>query len=182
MTKPILAVDVDLTVVDTGQGWYDYLAYFNGLGRTNFPDNGVLPYNLSKVFPRVQDPMEYWRNLDYFKFEPLEGSVECLRELSKDFHIAFISQVDGTHAKSKFQWLDHHFPFKAGFIPTHEKWLMNGSVVAMIDDRMKVLEGFDLSKRILFDTPYAQDVEIEVAHKISKWDDSVVELIKNNYL
>ena len=182
MTKPILAVDVDMTVVDTGQGWYNYLKYFNGLGKTNFPEDGSLPYNLSKVFPNVQDPMEYWRNLDYFKFQPLGGAVECLKELSKDFHIAFISQVDGTHAKSKFQWLDHHFPFKAGFIPTHEKWLMNGSVVAMADDRLKVLEGFDLGKRILFDTPYTQDVEIEVAHKISKWDNSVVELIKNNYL
>ena len=50
------------------------------------------------------------------------------------------------------------------------------------NDRMKVLEGFDLSKRILFDTPYTQDVEIDVAHKISVWDNSVVELIKNNYL
>jgi hypothetical protein len=65
---------------------------------------------------------------------------------------------------------------------TKEKWLMNDSVVAMIDDRMSHLQGFDLEKRILFQTRYTQDVKVDVAYEFGMWDDSVVSKICELYL
>ena len=182
MKKPLLGVDVDLTVVSTDKGWYDYLKYYNGFAKTLEKEGEKLPYNLSKVFPHVKEPMLYWKTLDYFQFEPLEGSVKALQKLSEHFDIVFISQQSGNHGKSKYYWLDEWFPFKSAVVLTHEKWVMNSSVVAMIDDRLNHLSGFDLDKRILFETPYTQDVEIDVATSFGVWDDTVVETICGRYL
>lgn len=141
----------------------------------------VYPYNLSEVFPDVADPYRYWRELDYSQFSPLDRSVDALRELSNYFDIVFVSQAKGHHAKSKYYWLEEHFPFLTGVILTKEKWILNDSLVAMIDDRLEHLVGFDEGKRILFDTNYAQTIDCPVDFRFNKWDNSVVEKIINSY-
>lgn len=186
--KPILGVDVDLTLVRTDLGWLNWLKmqdYQNmliyGTSTVHIPKAGI-PYNLSELYPEVQDPYEYWRTLDYDQFKPLEGSVEVLEELSKSFDIAFISQHKGQHSKSKYYWLEKYFSFKTGVMLTKEKWLMKGSVVAMIDDRLDQLKGFDFDQRVLFETRYTQSVECNVAFSFNQWDDSVVQRLCGLYL
>jgi len=182
MSKPILGCDVDICLAPSDKGWMEYMKYFNGFGKVVHRTDGLLEYDLSKMYPTVADPYEYWRTLDYNQFKPLEGSVEALDALSKYFDIAFISQAKGFHHKSKYYWLDRHFPFKTGVMLTKEKWLMKGSVVAMIDDRLDHLKGFDFDQRILFATNYTQSVECDVAYSFSEWSEGVVERLCELYL
>lgn len=182
MSKPLLTVDCDLTVCPSDIGWYSYLKYFNGFAKAIHRTDGLLEYDLSKMYPTVRNPYEYWRTLDYEQFEPLEGSVEVLEALSKYFDIAFISQAKGFHHKSKYYWLDRHFPFNVGVLLTKEKHLMKGSVVAHIEDRLEHLQGFDYDQRILFKTNYTQSVECNVPYSFSEWNEGVVERLCSMYL
>lgn len=179
-SKRLLGVDVDLVVAPTDVGWWSYLrerSFQYPLGDYEKP-----PYNLGQLFPQVVDPYEYWRNLDYSEIKPINGCVEALEKLSKYFGIFFISQQKGMHGKSKYYFLDEHFPFKAGVMMTKEKWGMNNSVVAHIDDRKEHLKGFDFNKRILFNTSYTQSVECPTAIDFSVWNDEIVKRICDEYL
>lgn len=186
--RRLLGVDVDLTVVATDQGWLDWLnercsKYDPGMWKYfDCSSKLKLPYNLGQLFPQVEDPYQYWRELDYSQFKPIEGSVEALEKLSQYFGIVFISRIKGNHTKSKYYWLKEHFPFMTEYVATHGKWVMNNSVVAMVDDRLDVLKGFDFNKRIWFNTPYTQSVECDVAIDFSVWDDEIVKRICNEYL
>lgn len=182
MGKPILGVDVDICICPSDIGWQEYMMYFNGFGKVVHRTDGMLEYDLSKMYPAVKNPYQYWRELDYSQFEPLEGSIEILKALSEHFDIAFISQAKGTHHKNKYYWLKEHFPFNVGVILTKEKHLMKGSVVAMIDDRLDHLKGFDFDQRVLFNTNYTQSAECEVPYSFSEWDESVVDKLCEMYL
>lgn len=171
-------VDVDLTICPSDEGWWDWLwERASDEEKTFYTDvyQGLpLPYDLSSLFPSVDNPMGYWHDLDYSQFTPLEGAVEVLREINDYFPVMFISHIEGgDHGKSKHKWLKHHFPFLAGVSYTREKWLHNNGVVAMVDDRKHHLAKFDYEKRILFKTQYLQDVkyaETPVALSINSWD------------
>ncbi len=182
VSKALLTVDCDLTVCPSDIGWANYLKYFNGFGKVVHRTDGVVEYDLSKMYPTVADPYEYWRTLDYNQFKPLEGSVETLEALSKYFDIAFISQAKGTHHKNKYYWLKEHFSFNVGVLLTKEKHLMKGSVVGHVDDRLDHLKGFDYDQRILFATNYTQSVECDVAYSFSEWNEGVVERLCEMYL
>lgn len=179
--RRLLGIDVDLTVVATDQGWLDWLLSSGHVvwGGKNLKTK---PYNLSELCPTHPDPYQYWRELDYSQFKPIKGSVEALQALSKYFGIVFISRIKGNHTKSKYYWLKEHFPFMTEYVATHGKWVMNNSVVAMVDDRLDVLKQFDFNKRICFNTPYTQSVECDVAIDFSVWDDEIVKRICNEYL
>ena len=187
MGKPILGVDVDICVCPSDKGWWKFLYEQSAI-------QGLIPYfdqctaevpyhyNLSDYYENKDKCFDYWRELDYSQFEPLEGSVEALKALSEYFDIVFISQHKGQHSKSKYYWLEEHFTFKTGVILTKEKWLMKGSVVAHIDDRLDHLEKFDFNQRVLFNTNYTQSAECEVPYSFSKWDESVVDKLCEMYL
>ena len=118
-----------------------------------------------------KDRLDFWRSPTlYDNLEPIQGSVEALRELSKHFDIVFISKLKGQHHSSKVKFVKRNFPFLAGFMGTHEKYLMNNSLVAMIDDKHAMLEGFDLPKRVLYSTPYTQTSECPVNFLIESWE------------
>jgi len=68
------------------------------------------------------------------------------------------------------------------YVATHGKWVMNDSVVAMIDDRKDVLELFDFNKRIWFNTPYTQSSDCSVHLEFDRWNDNVVKMICEEYL
>lgn len=180
--RRLLGVDVDLTVVATDQGWLQWLNYYNGFGKRVKSWDENIPYNLSELYPSVVDPYQYWRDLDYSQFQPIEGSVEALEKLSQYFGIVFISRIKGNHTKSKYYWLKEHFPFMTEYVATHGKWVMGNSVVAMVDDRLDVLKGFDKDKRIWFNTPYTQSSDCSVHLEFDRWNDSVVKMICEEYL
>lgn len=190
-SKRILSCDVDLCVCPSDLGWYSWLCdrqkgpqqLCKPSPRLGFHKPGMkFPYNLGDMFETVEDPYLYWRELDYSQFEPIKGSAQALEKLSKYFDIVFISAHKGTHGKSKYYWLQKHFPFKTGVMLTKEKYLMNNSVVAHIDDRKSMLRGFDFEKRILFNTPYEQEVECETALSFDRWNDEIVKKICEEYL
>lgn len=101
--------------------------------------------------PDLEDPLDFWRDENlYDNLVPMEGAVDKLEQLSKYFGIVFVSRLKGNHHRSKVYFLKEHFPFMTGFIGTHEKYLLNDSLVAMVDDLEDNLVKFDSDKRILF--------------------------------
>ena len=179
MTRQI-AVDCDLVVCPSDEGWIEYLEYYNGFGAKVQFDQ--LPYDLSKVYPNVNDPMQYWRTLDYFQFWPIAGSVKALEQLSQYFGIVFVSRTKGSHSKSKYYWLNEHFPFRTEYVVVHNKGVLEKAFECMIDDRLSVLQGFPQHKRVLFETPYSQDVDCGVQYSFSEWNEDVVKKICELYL
>ncbi len=181
-----LGVDVDITICPSDKGWERWLADRASLEDLNkfsrLDTSPELPYNLGGLFPSVEDPMEYWRNLDYSQFSPLAGSVEALEVLSNYFDIVFISAIKGNHNKSKYYWLKKHFPFMSGYIATKEKFILNNSVVAMIDDRNNQLQGFDITKRIRFNTCYTQDQPCVVVREFDDWSKLSLDKIIEDYV
>lgn len=182
MIKHLIGVDCDLTVCPSDKGWMGWLRYYHGFGKTKEVSGDKLPYNLGELFPSVQDPHQYWREVDYSQFQPIEGSVEALEKLSKYFGIVFISRIKGNHTKSKYYWLKEHFPFMTEYVATHGKWVMNNSIECMIDDRKDVLESFDFNKRVWFNTEYTQSSECHVYLEFDRWNDHVVKMICEEYL
>ena len=179
----ILCVDCDLTVCPSDVGWSEWLQ-----ARTDGPKHygeylASVPYNLAELYCDVEDPLAYWRELDYNKFQPLKGSVEKLEVLSKYFEIVFVSAIKGQHTKSKYYWLQQHFPFMSAYVATKEKWVFNqDKTVALIDDRLDNLEGFDYNKRVLFKTNYEQSVDCPVAYTIEGWESFSVKDFCKEYI
>lgn len=175
--KRIIGVDVDLTVCPSDDGWREWLGHQYGYVKCPMTE-----YNFAYYYKHVGDPFEYWRTLEYSQFQPLEGSVEKLKQLSQYFDIVFISAIKGRHNKEKYYWLKEHFPFLKGYIATKEKFLMNDSVCAMIDDRLDNLEGFDQHKRVFYKTPYTQTASCGVGYVIDDWESFSVKSFCKQYL
>lgn len=188
MHKPLIAVDCDLTVCPSDIGWWRYLYVKSISEYETFPYFDMCTatkpyhYNLGEYYNNYSDCYDYWRELDYSQFTPIKGSVEKLEALSEDFGIVFISAAKGSHGKSKYYWLEEHFPFSAGVMLTKEKYLMDKSVVAMIDDRMDMLEKFQSKKRVWYKTPYTQSVDVPVAMTVESWDTFDINSFCGRYL
>lgn len=178
--------DVDLVCAPSDEGWLSWLlSECDHLDRSNWnylKTLPLLPYNVASLFPSVANPMEYWNNLDYDQFTPLEESVEALERINHYFPVIFTSHIEGgSHGKSKAKWIKKHYPFQSGIIYTREKNVLCGSVVGHVDDRLSHLKGFEITKRYLFDTKYTQDVECPVMETIYGWD-SVNESFVNDLI
>lgn len=134
--------------------------------------DGVLVDTISlykQMSPHLEDPLDFWRNeYLYDNLEPMSGAVEKLEALSKYFNIVFVSRLKGNHHRSKVYWLKKHFPFMTGFVGTHEKWILNDSLVAMIDDLPDNLVKFDREKRVLFGSESFKDWNIFSVPKFCK--------------
>lgn len=116
--------------------------------------DGVVVDTLSlykQASPHLEDPLDFWRDENlYDNLVPMEGAVEKLEQLSKYFGIVFVSRLKGNHHKSKVYFTKKWFPFQTGFVGSHEKWILNDSLICMIDDLEENLVRFDSHKRILF--------------------------------
>lgn len=163
-----IAVDIDLTIVDTGASWLAWL-------KQHFPMEQVVPcsevsYNLGEYFGESTTGLhhfEYWDNNHlYDELEFIHGVVENLGILKSHGHnIYFVSHTRPGHFKSKFRMLSRleFIDFKGGdaFLATQEKGSLSGSVDVIIDDRHAFLNQFaDDVIKIKFSTPYTQDEEL----------------------
>lgn len=139
MRKPLLAVDVDLTVVDpvtTEYGWVKW--YHEQTGHDIYEDVIGKEFHLDELMHNHHDPMIFWKNPHmYDKLEPMPDSVRVLKELSEKYTIAFVSHCFPEHHHSKHLFLKRHFPFMSGFIDTGDKHLVRPDV--FIDDYAKYL-------------------------------------------
>lgn len=159
----IIAVDVDLTVCETGYEWWKWAEAMTKAGFTyewvsQWYNYGI-PYGpIWKTKELAGSVLDYWRgNAVYDHLSPIENSVEVLRQLhERGFDIVFVSTIKGNHHKSKYHFLKRHFPFMKGFVATKEKWLVKADVI--IDDRNSVLNSFDDSViKIRRNTPFDQN-------------------------
>lgn len=113
-----------------------------------------------KASPFLDDPLDFWRDETlYDNLGPMKGAVEKLEALSQYFNIVFVSRLKGNHHRSKVYFLKKHFPFMAGFVGTHEKYILNDSLLAMVDDLEDNLVKFDSDKRVLFGKGQYKDWE-----------------------
>lgn len=176
----ILGVDVDLTVVQSDAGWFDWNNHLSDkadrmtMEQALERNNGVLPYNIAYLYPKIdlEKSYDYWRRSDlYDSMVPMKDSVEVLHMLSTiGYKIVFVSALKGDHHKSKVNFLKRHFPFMDGFIGTKEKQF--AKVDALIDDRNKNLNNLGSEVMpILFKTPYEQEVElVNNIRQFSSWE------------
>jgi 5'(3')-deoxyribonucleotidase len=163
----VCAVDVDLTVVDSASYWYDWLEYRTkaGLAKEEVYRNYDLsiPYTSIWLANGLQgSPMDFWRGEHtYDDMTPLEGSVEALKTI-KDagYDIVFVSALKGHHHRSKYNFLEKHFPFMDGFLGTQEKKYVKADII--IDDRNRFLNMFNGGDvlRLKKTTIHSQDEEL----------------------
>ena len=167
----IIGVDVDLTLVDSDLHWK---AYLDAVGvwkePYRFEDAIILNYDLSKhyLLPVGFDPYDFWRSSScYDTMKPKDGSIDCLSGLAVEGHkIVFVSATKGLHGKSKYNWLQRHFPFMAGAIFTKEKQFVNCDI--LVDDRNNFLQKMpDTTKLIKYETKYTQDAVLTKPHRLA---------------
>lgn len=192
-TKTPILIDVDLTFVDSGWPWLDWMTDVyqcdpdsDAMHRDRH-ETGLYNYNLSKYFPnRCKEaipPYEFWEDPHlYDKLTPLPGAVEAIRRLHEAEHpIRFVSYCKKGHFSSKVRFLKRHCPFLdldngtdgSGFYATKVKAGVSGGVI--IDDRNQFLNQFpDDVIKVKFDTPFSQDVEPRTQYDLVSKDWNVI--------
>lgn len=161
-----IGIDLDLTSVDTGRGWYEWLCrHFEQI--EELPE-GNIDYNLGKYFSPGTTGLthfDYWDNNHlYDDLYLIKGAEETFQEWKrKGYRLIFISHTKSGHFKSKFRMLKKMPFLKFGdgssdaFVATKEKGLLSDAVDVMIDDRIDMLNQFsDKVVKIQFETPYTQ--------------------------
>lgn len=140
MNKPVIAVDVDLTVVDTLTPWFEWLRQYSDEPVKNEHNKYDLAPEMESILDRAGyrdvDPLDYWRQHNlYHKLDPIPGCVEALEKAHKiGWNVVFVSSCFAEHTNSKAWMIKRHFPFAAGFIATHDKHFVAYDVI--IDDRL----------------------------------------------
>lgn len=182
-----IGIDVDLTWVDTGGPWFEWLCKVYGPPSFNPYALKVVDYNLSKYFPSAGDhqvkPYDFWEDpFLYDLLHPAPGAVEALEKIVSEGHSAhFISYCKKGHFSSKVRHLKRHTQHFMdlepgsghGFYATKNKSMI--AVDVIIDDRNAFLNQFgnDVIK-IKFDTPYSQDEELIATPDLVTSDWSVI--------
>lgn len=143
--RPIIAVDVDLTVVDTLSPWLEWFSAISG-GETIYNAGNMydLVPEMKEVLKSVGrdhvDPFDYWRSETlYDNLEPVEGAVEKLWSCYEGgYEVIFVSLCVPSHTISKMKFVDKFFPFHSGFIATDKKELIQYD--HFIDDKFYHIE------------------------------------------
>lgn len=118
--KKILAIDVDLTVVDSLSFWKNWYTKITGhdLGEVSSENNDV------ETFMKYHDdPLEFWRKADlYDDMMPLTEATKYVKKLKElGLEIIFVSSCYPEHERSKRFFLQRNFPYMDGFISTSDK-------------------------------------------------------------
>lgn len=152
MSKMIVGVDIDNTVVDSNYYWTDYLLkhhriypYLSWEMHDKCKALGYRHYDVSKVFAEFiskDEALDFWRYEHlYNDMKPMDGVQNILYKMHELGHdIVFISALKGNHHKSKVQFVKKFFPFYAAFLGTKEKEYVK--VDMMIDDNYEILNRF----------------------------------------
>jgi 5'(3')-deoxyribonucleotidase len=176
----VIAVDVDLTVVDSLTPWMDWLEEFTDEKVKNVSGAYNLEPEIREILLRAGrddvDPLEYWKNpCLYDTMEPIEGAVEALANIKRRGHqVVFVSSCFPEHTASKERLLKRCFPFADGFIATHDKHFVGYD--ALIDDKLEHmrlgLHHRPRSQHILFTGVRADGTQVQrmMVDKISSWD------------
>ena len=177
MKREIIAVDVDLTVVD--EVYYNWLEWYENLTGEKLENVTSENNNVEELMHKHNDPLSYWRKPDlYDGLNPIKESVESLTILQEKYDIVFVSACMPEHENSKKMFLKKHFKFPHGFVSTSDKHFVTCHY--LIDDYKKyvlqVLENGPLIKKV-----YQMKTEINspCGHFYGGWKEITEDLIKN---
>ena len=132
----VIAVDVDLTVVDSLSPWFDW--YYKRTNHSIMEDLNQLidkggKVEADKLMHMHHQPNEYWHQEDlYDNLTPIKGCIDVLKELSTEYDIIFVSHSFPKHTNSKELFIKRFFPFYKAFISTKAKGYVNADI--FIDD------------------------------------------------
>lgn len=154
--KPVLALDVDLTLVDSLTPWLNWI---RGVTKNSFIFELGSEYNRDWVEGYHQMPeyfmkngysgpmgleelthemMAYWRQPDlYLSMVPIPGAYRAFRELSLTHEIVFVSHCINEHTESKKDFLKTYFGNNP-FIDTSAKQFVDYDVI--VDDTPSVID------------------------------------------
>lgn len=138
----IIAVDVDLTVVEMIEPWITWYRDKTGENITSF-DNKT--WHIEDLMVHHRDPMEFWKNPNLYDDKlPIPYSVHVLTELHNiGYTIIFVSHCMPEHEDSKRYFIKRHFPFHSAFVSTGDKGYVKCDI--FIDDSDKYLDKMDKS-------------------------------------
>jgi 5'(3')-deoxyribonucleotidase len=145
MQQKVIAVDVDLTVVDTLTPWMNWFYARTGEHIKNEDGAYDLVPEMNEIIQRKGlsfDPFDFWRIGDlYDELVPIPFSMLALASLSQAGHaILFVSSCVPEHTASKQAFLNKWFPYHNGFIATKDKHFVDYDV--LVDDRIEhILHG-----------------------------------------
>ena len=136
----LIAVDVDLTVVDTLTPWMKWFDRKAGKSIRNESGSYDLVPEMREIMKEQGvdfDPMEWWRQPDLYDYMiPITAAVDKLKLASMcGYEVVFVSSCIPEHTKSKQDFLKQWFPFAKGFIATHDKHFVDYDV--LIDDKIE---------------------------------------------
>lgn len=166
----VIAVDVDLTVVDTDFEWYKDLVgpleedspqlMFRRFKNAHTDHNGgyfnpSISYELSSIVGKKGD-FSFWDRPDlYDELIPKPHAIEVLRILkSAGYQIIFVSKIFAGHYNSKVRFINKFFPFHDGIIATDSKHHIKCDYI--IDDRMDNMAKAGHAVRLVYNTQYDQ--------------------------
>lgn len=116
----IIAVDVDLTVVDSVTPWVNWYKDLTGddLGSLSSENN-----DLETLMKNHNDPMKFWRDPKlYDKLEAFEHAKIYLQKIHElGIGIIFVSSCIPEHEESKRHFIRRNFPYSKGFVSTSDK-------------------------------------------------------------
>ena len=172
INKKTIAVDVDLTVVDTLTSW---IYWFEKVTGATFDWSDLHRRAPKKIMEdNMEDPLRYWNKTDiYDTLIPEDDCIETLKRLSTEYNIIFVTKSTSGHMYSKEAFLERNFPFHSGIVHTGNKELIDADY--FIDDFdqyvQKIIEGRPQSK-ILFKRTKA-NMHQTVANSVSvcNWRD-----------
>lgn len=152
--RPLVAVDVDLTFVDTLTPYLDW--FKQRAGRAVPQSVYEEAYDLNPYYEQNGvDGHAFWKQGDlYDGLVPLPGAVAKLAELSVVANIVFVSKCYPEHITSKVNMLKKFCLFPHDFIAAGAKWLVDYDL--LIDDSWdvmsKAVKARPNSMHLLFDT------------------------------
>lgn len=130
--KKVFLVDVDDTLINMIPKWKAWFKEKTG-EELDLTKDFLNEYN-----DHSYDPFDWWRDPHlYDDMIPMDDAVDVLKYFSDKFDYVAVSHCMIEHEKSKRAFIKKHFPFFAGFIDTHDKFLIRPDYA--IDDRPEFL-------------------------------------------
>jgi len=179
--SPLVLVDVDLTIVDTGTAW---LRWVNDLLGGNYTGESIgwvyecadffVPLFREKFGDSVK-PTDFWNIYDLYDnlnpYSHVYNELSILRD--SGYRIVFVSHVQTHHFVSKRNFIQKHFGSIADdFVTARRKYLLSSGtgLDVMIDDRLEFINDSICSTNILWDTNWLQTVPVlKPITTISSW-------------
>lgn len=161
LSKPVLFLDFDSTVVDTNKAFCEYYnTYYShreGFERADHTTCKI--WNFHDTCPLAVNDVNsiFGRKALFDLLEPYKHAIEVLERLSVRYEIVIVSIGTFLNISEKSKWIKTHMPFvhEAVLLGMDNGAVMNKSMVNMaggtfIDDVMSNLVSTNADRKILF--------------------------------